>query len=38
MEIEFFLEDELMVNITEHELVPKHVLITEDEKLELLRR
>ena len=36
--LEQFLEAELMVNITEHELVPEHVVMTSDEKKELLAR
>jgi len=36
--LEFFKEEELLVNITEHELVPQHLLITEEEKKELLKR
>lgn len=36
--LEYFLETELLINITEHELVPQHVLMTEDEKRELLAR
>ncbi|MCP9261868.1 DNA-directed RNA polymerases I, II, and III subunit RPABC1 [Dirofilaria immitis] len=34
--LEQFLEAELMVNITEHELVPEHVVMTNEEKNELL--
>ncbi|CAD5216341.1 unnamed protein product [Bursaphelenchus xylophilus] len=37
-QLEVFLEAELMVNITEHELVPEHVVMTQDEKAELLAR
>jgi len=36
--IDFFLEDELVVNITEHDLVPKHLLINDDAKKQLLER
>ncbi|KAM6533545.1 DNA-directed RNA polymerases II 24 kDa polypeptide (RNA polymerase II subunit 5) [Fusarium falciforme] len=36
--IECFLEDDLLVNITHHELVPKHVLLSRDEKTALLKR
>ena len=36
--IEYFLEDELLVNITKHQLVPKHIAITDEEKKQLLKR
>ncbi|PHH85126.1 hypothetical protein CDD83_866 [Cordyceps sp. RAO-2017] len=36
--IECFMEDDLLVNITHHELVPRHVLLSRDEKAALLRR
>ena len=36
--IEQFLESELLINITEHELVPEHVVMTPEEKAELLAR
>ncbi|KAL2016263.1 hypothetical protein VTK56DRAFT_4007 [Thermocarpiscus australiensis] len=36
--IECFLEEDLLVNITHHELVPKHVLLSREEKAALLRR
>jgi DNA-directed RNA polymerase I, II, and III subunit RPABC1 len=36
--IEIFQESELVVNITLHELVPKHVLLSFKEKAELLER
>lgn len=36
--LEQFLESELYVNITEHELVPEHVVLTAEEKSELLNR
>jgi len=36
--LEQFLEAELMVNITEHELVPEHVVMNNEEKAELLGR
>merc|ERR1711972_1288167 len=38
MKIEVFHENELVVNITRHELVPKHVPLNEDEKAILLNR
>lgn len=36
--IETFQESSLIVNITHHELVPKHIRLSEDEKKELLKR
>ncbi|CAG0880640.1 unnamed protein product [Cyprideis torosa] len=36
--LEQFLESELLINITEHELVPEHYVLTADEKSELLTR
>ncbi len=33
--IEYFIEKDLIFNILEHELVPKHVLISQEEKIEL---
>lgn len=38
MRIEVFAENELIVNITQHELVPKHVPLSEEEKQQLLNR
>ena len=35
---ETFPESDLLVNITKHELVPKHVLLSDDEKRVLLDR
>ena len=37
-EIELFYQQELLVNITEHELVPKHFVLTDQEKNELLAK
>ncbi|VDN98297.1 unnamed protein product [Rodentolepis nana] len=34
--MECFYENELMVNITEHKLVPEHIVLTAEEKQELL--
>lgn len=36
--IEFFQESDLLVNITHHELVPRHVLLSPEEKRALLER
>ena len=36
--IELFQQDELMVNITEHDLVPKHVVLNGEQKQELLKK
>jgi DNA-directed RNA polymerases I, II, and III subunit RPABC1 len=36
--IETFLESDLLVNITRHELVPKHILLSKTEKRALLER
>jgi len=35
---EIFLEEELMINITQHELVPEHILLTQEETDSLLAR
>ncbi|KAH8889853.1 RPB5 subunit of DNA-directed RNA polymerase [Thozetella sp. PMI_491] len=37
-QIECFLEEDLLVNITHHELVPTHVLLSKEEKTALLKR
>jgi DNA-directed RNA polymerase I, II, and III subunit RPABC1 len=36
--VEVFVEQDLLVNITKHELVPKHVLLSDEEKQQLLQR
>lgn len=36
--VEVFVEQDLLVNITKHELVPKHVLLSAEEKAQLLKR
>ncbi|KAI1083560.1 RNA polymerase [Whalleya microplaca] len=36
--IEWFLEEDLLINITHHELVPRHVVLSRDEKAALLKR
>ncbi|KAL8734359.1 MAG: hypothetical protein Q9166_001557 [cf. Caloplaca sp. 2 TL-2023] len=36
--IETFQETDLLVNITHHELVPKHILLSQEEKKKLLER
>lgn len=38
LEIETFLQEELLVNITEHELVPRHEVLTDKKKFELLKK
>lgn len=36
--LEKFSESELIVNITEHKLVPQHIVLSEEEKKSLLER
>ncbi|TRX98763.1 hypothetical protein FHL15_000105 [Xylaria flabelliformis] len=36
--IEWFLEEDLLINITHHELVPRHVILSREEKMALLKR
>ena len=36
--MEHFRDEELLVDITEHELVPEHVVLTDEEKAVLLAR
>lgn len=36
--VEVFLEQDLKINITKHELVPTHLLLSTEEKLQLLKR
>ena len=36
--IEIFNQDELMVNITEHDLVPEHRVLTAEQRVELLKK
>ncbi|XP_043089417.1 DNA-directed RNA polymerases I, II, and III subunit RPABC1 isoform X3 [Puntigrus tetrazona] len=36
--LEQFLQQELLINITEHELVPEHIVMTREEVTELLAR
>lgn len=38
LKFEMFYETELLVNITEHELVPEHQLLMAEEKSELLKK
>lgn len=36
--LEYFQEEELLINITEHVLVPRHTVLKDNEKKELLAR
>ncbi|KAK7799703.1 hypothetical protein U0070_019299 [Myodes glareolus] len=36
--LEQFIQQELLINITEHELIPEHVVMTKEEVTELLAR
>lgn len=36
--LEYFLESEMLINITEHELVPQHIRLNAEEKEELFSR
>ncbi len=36
--LQYFLESELIVNITQHVLVPNHTLLTTEQKKELMER
>ena len=36
--IEYFVEDQLLVNVTKHELVPKHIPLSKQEKKAVLKR
>ena len=36
--VEHFLDSELLNNITEHELVPEHIVLTPEEKMEVLSK
>lgn len=38
MQVQYFVDKELVVNITEHELVPEHVLLDDRQKQELLAK
>ena len=36
--MELFEQEELLVNITEHNLVPKHILLSKDQKADVLKK
>jgi len=36
LKLEIFTLDDLQVNITEHDMVPRHSVLSEDEKQQLL--
>lgn len=36
--IEWFLEEDLLINITHHDLVPRHIILSREEKVALLKR
>lgn len=36
--VEYFRDSELLVDITEHKLVPEHIVLTNQQKMELLER
>lgn len=36
--VEYFRDNELLVDITEHKLVPEHIVLTNQQKIELLER
>jgi len=36
--VEYFRDSELLVDITEHKLVPEHIVLTNQQKIELLER
>lgn len=38
IQVEIFQVSELVVNITEHELVPQHILLSKEDKDKLLKR
>ena len=36
--MELFEQEELLVNITEHNLVPKHILLSKEQKTDVLKK